>query len=104
MLAPPPPLTVVLGTGCDAMLCNAVLRYALLCYAMLCEAVLFYATLCYDVLLGERIAARLVLLMGASRAGVALRASIATRPPQRWNGLPEDAHRCATPICRARRA
>ena len=36
------------------------------------------------------------LLPNASRAGVALRASVAMRPPQRSNGLPEDAHRCAT--------
>ena len=36
------------------------------------------------------------LLPNASRAGVALRASVAVRPPQRWNGLPEDAHACAT--------
>ena len=30
------------------------------------------------------------------RARVALRASVALRPPQRWNGLPENAHVCAT--------
>ena len=46
MLAPPPPLTVVLGTGCDAMLCNAVLQHAMLCYAKPCCALLRYAMMC----------------------------------------------------------
>ena len=54
-----PPLAAVLYTA--ATRCCAMLCYGMLCYAMLCEAVLCYATLCYDVLLGERIAARLVL-------------------------------------------
>ena len=40
---------------------DAVQCCATACEAMLCEAVLCSATLCYDVLLGERIAARLVL-------------------------------------------
>ena len=44
---------------------------------------------------GRRIAARLDFLSCPSRARVALRASVAMRPPQRWNGLPEDANRCS---------
>ena len=65
------------------MMCNARPCCALLRYAMMCS--------------WER-AHRCATgpLTRASRAGVALRASVATRPPQRWNGLPEDAHGCAT--------
>ena len=40
---------------------DAVQCCARICCAMPCEAVLCSATLCYDVLLGERIGARLVL-------------------------------------------
>ena len=47
--------------GREVAPCNAVPRYVMICYDMPCEAVLCSATLCYDVLLGERIGARLVL-------------------------------------------
>ena len=47
--------------GREVAPCNAVPRYVMICYDMQCEAVLCSATPCYDVLLGECIAARLVL-------------------------------------------
>ena len=55
------------------------------------------ACVCVGVCLKMRIASRLVICVScASRAGVALRATVAMRPPRRRNGLPVDAHRCAT--------
>ena len=56
-LAPPPSWqSFDARLRCDKLRCSARI-----CCAMPCEAVLYFATLCYDVLLGERIAARLVL-------------------------------------------
>ena len=77
--------------GREVMLCNAVLRR--LCYAKPCCALQRYAMMC-SWERAHRCAAGPPTR--ASRAGVALRASVATRPPQRWNGLPENARVCAT--------
>ena len=89
MLAPPPWQSLNARLRRDAVQCCA----AMLCYAKPCCAMLRYAMMCS----WER-AHRCATgpLTRASRAGVALRASVATRPPQRWNGLPEDARVCAT--------
>ena len=75
------------------MLCYGMLCYAMICNAKPCCALIHYAMMCS----WER-AHRCATgpLTRASRAGVALRASVATRPPQRWNGLPEDARVWAT--------
>ena len=68
-------------------------RDAVQCCAKPCCAMLRYAVMC-SWERAHRCAAGPPTR--ASRAGVALRASVATRPPQRWNGLPENARVCAT--------